>query len=148
MVSAIVGAVIGIIATLLGVWATYLLEKRSQENFAAAILYNDLKSIEKYLACERSSVNLRYSDNWQQIVANCSFLKDKELETIYAIYGDVYNYDYGLIEKTDGFFKKEDIASYRKLQNEMFDTSKGYPDFKNNAERYKEVKKVLQEHVK
>lgn len=50
IITTIVGAIIGIAATIFGGWILYEREKRSRESFAATILYNDLRSIEKYLA--------------------------------------------------------------------------------------------------
>jgi len=67
------GAIIGVFFT--GV-VTYIIEeikrkrrRKEQEGHAASILFYDLKSIEYYLKEERDSVNLRYSDDWQGIVA-------------------------------------------------------------------------------
>ena len=96
-----VGAIIGGGFTLLGVLATILFTIRQQkesdikkEKHVASILYFDIKSIESYLKYERSSVNLRYSENWQSVVAECSFLSGKQVEYIYKIYDLVYNYNY------------------------------------------------------
>ena len=47
-------------------------------------MYNDLKSIEKYIKEGDTSVNLRYMEMWQSIVAECSFLNEQEIEYIYA----------------------------------------------------------------
>lgn len=148
-ITTIIGAIIGMFATLYGGQRAYLREKRSQESFSSAILYNDLKSIERYLAFERSSVNLRYSDDWQHMVANCSFLRKEEIEIIYIIYDEAYNFNYRYkLEEKMGIVIKEDIDSYRKLQREMFDTSKGYIDFKKNSEKYEKLIKDLQQHMK
>ena len=149
IMTTIVGAIIGIFATIFGGWIVYAREKRSQESFAATILYNDLKSIEKYLACERSSVNLRYSSDWQHMVANCSFLKDEEVEWIYTIYDEVYNYNYRYrLKEQMGNFRKEDIDPYKTLQKNLFDTSKGYPDLNKYSEIYDKLIKNLQEYKK
>ena len=74
-------------------------------------MYNDLKSIEKYLADERSSVNIRYSEDWQCIVAQCPFFNAEEIELIYYIYGEVYNYNYHYRckEQLKVVFSKEEI---------------------------------------
>ena len=72
----------------------YWKEKRNKESFAAAILFNDLKSIERYLLYERSSVNIRYSSDWQHMVADCSFLNDTDIEWVFELYDEVYNYNY------------------------------------------------------
>ena len=149
IITTFVGAIIGIAATIFGGRIMYEREKRSRESFAATILYNDLRSIEKYLACERSSVNLRYSSDWQQIVANCSFLKEEEVEWIYSIYDEVYNYNYRYkLKEQMGNFRKEDIDSYKTLQKNLFDTSKGYTDVKQYSETYDKLIKNLREYKK
>lgn len=108
-------------------------EEKSRVSFAAAILYNDLRSIEKYLKYEGGSVNLRYSENWQYIISHCSFLMADEVEFIYKIYDKAYNYNYHYkLKERMGIVTKEDIDSYTKLKREMFDTSKGYIDLENN----------------
>ena len=127
MLSTIVGSVIGIVGSLLGGWAAYWLEKRSQKRFAATILYNDLKSIERYLEQESGLVNLRYSENWQDMVANCSFLTDDKVKIIYEIYDEVYNFNYKYqLKEKEANFKKEDIDSYEKIKNIMFGASTDY----------------------
>lgn len=50
IVDTVMGAVLGFVASILGGWIVYRREKKNQESFAASLLYNDLKSIEKYLA--------------------------------------------------------------------------------------------------
>lgn len=150
IVTTIIGAIIGFVASVLGGWIVYTQEKRNQESFSSSILYNDLKSIERYLAHERSSVNLRYSDDWQHIVAACSFLNDKDIEWIYEIYDEVYNYNYHYKSKEqEGMvFSKEHIGSYKELQNRMFDISRGYPNFERYSKEYEAVINSLQKHKK
>lgn len=98
MLSAIIGAFIGGVFALLGAYIgvseTFKREKIKQECFAATVLYNDLQSIERYLRYERNQVNLRYTENWQKMVSYCSFLTDNEINFIYDIYDEVYNYNY------------------------------------------------------
>lgn len=149
IITTFVGAIIGMFATFYGGRMAYLREKRSQERFSSAILYNDLRSIERYLAHERSSVNLRYSDDWQHMVAKCRFLREDEVEKIYTIYDEAYNYNYRykLIEQT-GSVRKEDIGSYEKMQREIFDTSNGYINLEKNSNHYEELITDLQKHMK
>lgn len=149
IITTIIGATMGIIATLIGVIITYIKMERNQKSFSAAILYNDLRSIEKYLVHERSSVNLRYSDSWQHMVASCSFLTVEEIEKVYSIYDEVYNYNYRYqLKEKEGTVRKEDISSYKILQNEMFDTTNGYPDFEKLSIKYEKLIKDLQKHIK
>lgn len=113
-------------------------KKRSQKRIAASILYNDLKSIERYFASEKSSVNIRYSNNWQNMVAACSFLKNENVKKIYIIYDEVYNfnYKYQTKEKEGVEFEKEDIDSYGKIKNEMFGTSTEYEELIKNLQKH------------
>lgn len=147
IITTIIGATIGIVASVLGGWTVYHQEKKSQERFAATILYNDLKSIEHYLAHERSSVNLRYSNDWQYVVANCPFLKDDEVKWLYVIYDEVYNFNYRYsLKEQIGTVRKEEISSYTKLQREIFDTSNEYPNFGIYSEQYNNLMQRLQKH--
>lgn len=138
VIATIVGAIIGAVATLLGVGLTQKHEYMRREKYSATILLNDLASIERYLSHERSSVNIRYSDTWQRSVASCHFLTDDDVKWIYDFYDEAYNYNYIYKAKEhQGIpFKKEDIASYGKMQRAMFDVLKGYPDFTKHSEKY------------
>lgn len=150
IITTTIGAVIGVIATILGGWVTYRREKRNQESMAATILYNDLKSIERYLAHERSSVNLRYSNNWQHMIAGCPFFEDEDVEWLYRIYDMIYNYNYHyrLLEQKKECFRKEDVPFYEILQKNMFDISKEYIDLKNKSEKYEKIIESLEKHKK
>ena len=98
---------------------------KESKSHAASILYYDLKSIEGYLVGERSSVNLRYSSEWQQMVAGCSFLKDEQVKELYNIYDEVYNYNYfyKLKEDKKEAVIKEDIPQYKALKNVFLNES-------------------------
>lgn len=149
IINTIIGAFIGIIASMLGGWIVFRQEKRGQESFNATLLYNELKHIEDYLAHERSSVNLRYSNDWQHIVGKCSFLKNEEVAWIYMIYDKVYNFNYRYrLKERAGGVNKESIDSYKKLQQDMFDTTKGYPDFQKHSEKYNELLEDLHKYIK
>ena len=89
MMIEIVKELIGFVGILCGTYLDYRLGMKQQndndkkkEAHAASILYYDLKSIEDYLKNERSSVNLRYSADWQSIVANCPFLSHQQVRSI------------------------------------------------------------------
>lgn len=153
MVEAFGGALIGAIFT--GI-CTFLIEKHNRKNeekmeesHAASLLLYDLKSIEYYLTQERSSVNLRYTVNWQGIVASCSFLKDEQIQYIYKIYDETYNYNYyySLKEQKGISFSKEDVPQYLKLKEILFDNSKGYIDEKNHSSMYEEIQNELKKHI-
>lgn len=149
IINTIIGAFIGIIASMLGGIIVFKQEKKGQESFNAMLLYNELKYIENYLAKERSSVNLRYYNDWQHIVGKCSFLKNEEVEWIYMIYDKVYNFNYRyMLKERTGGVSKESIDSYKKLQQDMFDTTKGYPDFDIYSEKYKKLLENLHKYIK
>lgn len=147
IICTVVGDVIGILGAFLVAWISFFREKRSQVSFAATVLYNDLRSIEKYLAHESGSVNLRYSENWQYMVSYCSFLKAEEVEFIYEIYDEVYNYNYQYkLKEQGGKVIKNNIDPYKILKKEMFDKSKGYPN--NYSEKYSGLIRNLEKHIK
>lgn len=141
-------AIIGGVCTLVGGVVVYIKEKKNQQSHASSILYYDLKSIENYLAHERSSVNLRYSEDWQSMIAGCSFLKDKHIEWLYNLYDEVYNYNYHyrLLEK-DGSVCKEKIGIYKLLNKMMFEDSKGYIDFNVYKTDYEELLRELKRAI-
>ena len=152
----IIGAIIGFIGTLCGTFIAYCLGMKQQkdndkknEAHAASILYYDIKSIEDYLKKERSAVNLRYSVDWQSIVANCSFLEHHQVAYIYKLYDKTYNYNYFycLKEKEGQFFTKEDVPQYKELKELIFDTSGGYVNEKKYGLEYGELLKRLEKYV-
>lgn len=151
-----VGAIIGGGFTLLGVLVTILFTIQQQkdsdikkEKHAASILYYDLRSVEDYLKHERSAVNLRYSENWQNVVAECSFISCKQVEYIYKIYDLVYNYNYfyHAIEIKNKSVSKEEIPQYEKLKELLFDASDGYIDEMKYRAEYRDVLNMLEEHI-
>ena len=86
MESNFVGALIGGFCTLIGSIWVWKSQSKEQEKHAASMLYYDLCSIENYLRNERSSVNIRYSVEWQKMVSSCAFLPLDVMEKIYNIY--------------------------------------------------------------
>lgn len=118
MFISLASALIGGICTLIGGVFVYRKQEDSQREQNAAVLYNDLISIEKYLKYERGSVNIRFYNEWQHIVAKCTFLKPREVELIYNIYDSVYNYNYHyrLLEKKETV-RKDNINEYNCLKN-------------------------------
>lgn len=133
-----------ILGVFLAAFLTYILWRiqenkrdRGSKSHASSILFYDLKSIETYINNERSSINLRYSAEWQQMIANCSFLKDEQVKNIYNIYDKVYNYNYSynLVENTEKEVRKEDIPQYGELKN----------IFEENSEENKKYREILEE---
>jgi len=93
LVGAIIGSLLGGFITWFSTERAIKKQKQESERNAASILYYDLKSIENYFSYN-ISVNLRYSDKWQDMVANCTFLNDEEIKFAYEIYDEVYNFNY------------------------------------------------------
>lgn len=127
IVCAFIGAIIGALSTYFISEHNRKKDKDSQDTLAASLLYNDLRSIESYLNHSRDSVNMRYSDSWQNMLAKCSFFEDKEVQFIYQIYDNVYDYNYHYdLKEQVGSVTKEEIVQY-KLLKEMF-CEKKYED--------------------
>lgn len=122
VIAALGGAVVGAVGTLLINMRLQNIADTKRIRFNASILYNDLKSIEKYLKDEDTSVNLRYMEMWQNIVAECSFLNEQEIEYIYDLYDVAYNYNYSYRDKEKGNLsvKKDNIPHYCELKRFIF----------------------------
>lgn len=142
MVETLVGAVIG---AIIGGLTTYYVEvkKRKKQNmklesYSALILYYDLKSIEQYMIKEDKMVNMRYSNEWQTMVAKCTFLSDEDVMYLYRVYDEVYKYSEFFEQKLvhERTFKKDKISSYKELQKMLFNN-------KRNDTYSMEYKKVL-----
>ena len=149
MLNTIVGVVLGAILTFyLGRYQDNKKEKKRRSH-AASLLYYDLLSIANYLEKEGSSVNIRYSNDWQTMVTNCEFLKDEQVQCLYSIYDLVYNYNYhySLKEKEQEPVVKESICQFKKLSEIFFDTSQEYCDKKVANEEYGKILKALQAHM-
>lgn len=145
--------IISVLGTLLGAFlgafVTYFFNIRQQKianeerkSFNASILYYDLKSIEDYLEKERASVNLRYLEKWQNVVAECSFLEESQIRYVYKIYDLVYNYNYSYKNKEkDGLsIRKEDILQYGMLKKLMYEN---WMDGDKYSKDYEELLNIL-----
>lgn len=146
--SNIISVIAALLGAIVGAVGTYLINRAQQNRadtqrirFNASILYNDLKSIEKYIKERDSSVNLRYMEMWQSIVAECSFLNEREIEYIYGIYDVAYNYNYSYRDKEKGNLnvKKESISHYCELERFIFEK----PDGSKYDERYEKLLMAL-----
>ena len=150
IIGAIAGALSTGVCTIIVEIVKRIMSKKAQQSHAATMLYYDLKSIEDYLQNEKSSVNIRYTSEWQEMLSNCDFLDDKKIAYLYKIYDEVYNYNYhyGLKEKM-GTVCKEEIQQYIELQS-LFKVNKDESkesDEKNNKE-YEDILKKLRKYKK
>ncbi len=141
-----------VIGAILAYWFGLRQEKKKVEiekSHAASILYYDLKSIEFYLTKERSLVNIRYTADWQSIVAKCFFLSRQQISCIYEIYDKTYNYNciYSHKEKQGKKVIKEKMPQFNELKKVLFDTSKGYIDVNTYSLIYKEMLVSLDNNI-
>lgn len=146
----IIGALIGGLFSLVVGIILNRREKKNRENHAASILYYDLKSIEEYISSPNNSVNIRYSNDWQEMVANCSFLDDINVKRLYNIYDTLYNYNYAYTqkEKIGKPFVKHDMAELIALETLILDTSKPNFDYGDYNKEYEILLYSLKKHKK
>lgn len=147
--SSLVGAIVGgVFAFITGIVLNKV-EDVNKEKVKVSILLYDLKSIENYLAYERGSVNLRYFEDWQKVIANCTCLNSEDIKFLYEIYDRVYNYNYHykLKEQSGESVCKEDVIYYHDLQKKFFDISKGYVDFNKYSEKYERISNMLEDYI-
>ncbi|QXE18287.1 hypothetical protein [Clostridium sp. 001] len=138
LLGAIVGALVGGGVTYLSQKYFRIIDDEKKEKHYASVLYYDLVSIEDYINNERGSVDIRYFEDWQHIVANCNFLESSDVQVIYRLYDLVYNFDFEFKErKRNSDVRKENIDAYKELKHllnnkllENSDTEKFY-DYKN-----------------
>lgn len=150
VVTTLIGVVVGAVLTyLLG---TYQQSKQDKKRLAhaASILYYDLLSIEDYLINEKDNVNLRYTDDWQDIVACCICLTHQQIEYIYKIYDKTYNYNYYYrkMEKNNGIVSKKDNPYYNEIKNLLFDKPKSSTQLFPHTEKYQEILNILENKAK
>ena len=147
--NSLVPALIGGVCTLIGGIFVYKKQNEAQIKQAASVLYYDLKSIERYLKTERSSVNIRYFSEWQSVVAECIFLKSDDVEQIYKIYDLVYDYDYHYkLKEEHGTVVKEDISQYEELKKIMFNSSKAGLNMNQYNSEYMRLLEILEQNQK
>ena len=147
--TSLVPALIGGVCTLIGGVFVYRKQNKSQIKHAASVLYYDLKSIERYLRTERSSVNIRYFSEWQLIVAECTFLGADDIELLYKVYDLVYDYDYHYkLKEEHGAVVKEDISQYEELKKIMFYSSKEGLNMDRYNSEYTRLLETLKQNQK
>lgn len=111
-------------------------DKKEGESLFSSILYYDLKSIENFVLHERSSVDIRYSQQWQDLISNCSFLTDLQVEHLYNVYDSVYNFDH--------FFKNRNQILGRTKDNCLKDSNLE-EHIKN--ENFESILQTLKKHI-
>lgn len=145
-----------LISVLVGAGVTYLLGMYQQSKqdkkglaHAASILYYDLLSIEDYLIKEKNCVNLRYTEDWQEIVAHCICLTHQQVEHIYKIYDKTYNYNYYYrkMESENGVILKTNNPYYDEIEKLFFDASKSYINIQKHNTEYEEILATLEKQA-
>lgn len=122
----IAGVLSGIISGgIVAIIANRIRSKKNikMEKHAAARLYYDLKKIEQYMYNEDYMVNLRYSNEWEESVKICTFLKVDEISSLYNIYDMVYNLSQTFeirLRSQNGENKENYIGYYTKLKEIFF----------------------------
>jgi len=128
----IAAAIIGCIVTgLLGlVYGKHQsrAEKKAMQSRSASLLYLDLKSIEEYvrerhngtiLAGDyRLKADIRYNNDWQQLVINCASLPNSQHKTLRKIYDHVYDYNCAFKQCTST--KPEHLVEVMITKNEKY----------------------------
>lgn len=135
LISALIGALIGGAMTFLSEFIFRRKNKKENESHFSSILYYDLKSIENFVTSERSSVDIRYSPQWQDLISNCSFLTDSQVKHLYNVYDSVYNFDYFYKNKDSNKLTKEDCLKNSQLSNHI------------NNENFKSVIQILKKYI-
>ena len=135
LIIALIGALIGGAMTFLTEFIFRYKNKKDNESHFSSILYYDLKSIENFVLYDRSSVDIRYSTQWQNLISNCSFLTDPQVEHLYNVYDSVYNFDYFYKKKNSIELTKEDCLKNSLLSDHI------------NNENFKSVLQVLKKHI-
>ena len=138
-----------LLGVVCGAWLTSHYEIKQQKRLAASQLYYDLKSIEDYLKEETGTVNLRYSNEWQVIVAQCAFLEPEQVKKIYDIYDKAYNYNYYYKskEKREKEIEKDSISYYGALKKTMFKEKGNCIDENRYNSEYEELLKCLNKEI-
>ena len=152
----IIDKIIPLLSTILGACLAYFFGIKQQRKLdkknkmlAASQLYYDLKSIEDYLKEETGAVNLRYSSEWQVIVAQCAFLEPEQVKKVYDIYDKAYNYNYyyRFEEKRGDKIEKDSILYYGALKKTMFGEKETCIDENMYNSEYKELLECLNKEM-
>jgi len=108
MIEAYIAGGFGLIGVLVGGLLTFAsqrhsikLENKKEQLHNTALLLYDLKSIEKYFKnywkkqkdIYFPQTSIRYSCDWQQMVAKCTFLNFSQVQFIYLVYDYVYGFN-------------------------------------------------------
>ncbi len=99
----LLGSAISIVTTI----GFQCYQERKRRKYYANVLYHDLLSIMQYFKGEYKwdetdkYPEIRYNAEWQSVVANISYLRDKQINLVHNIYDAVFDYD-SLLSQTKG----------------------------------------------
>jgi hypothetical protein len=137
LVSGLIGAIIGGCITI----CIRLRDARKQRAFYASLLMCDLDSIKGYIDGKFYFSDIRYNENWQQILAECVFLSADSVKVIYSIYDGVYNFNYRT------YYEMKIDVNFDKIKTMEFDSlrEKFYYNFekKELQASYRGIAKIL-----
>ncbi len=114
-----------------------------------ALVYYDLKNVENYLKEEKDNVNLLYTDDWKEMLAECTLLKSDDIAYLYDLYNMVYNYNVVYKQKIEnaGSVQKKDISYYDELKIKVFLGDEKYIDTSRYNVKYENVIKKLEKKI-
>lgn len=140
VIAALSGALVGGITTYLSENHSRKSDTKERIKRYSSLLYYDLQSIEQYLRSEKSLVDIRYFQDWQKIMAECSLLQD-EFGYLYKIYDNIYNYDFHFKQSLNRgeSFAKENIPEYKILQTLIFDSDGRKINFNLENREFKQI---------
>lgn len=139
-ISALLGAIVGGLMTFLVELYVRKNDAVSKLSNHAAMLYYDLKSIQNYINKDRACVDLRFSENWQEFVVNCTFLNSAQIELLYEVYDKIYNFDYTFnrAKNVGSDADKDNHINSSGLKEYLTPDGKFYGDFERTMNQLKE----------
>lgn len=142
LLAALLGAIIGGVFSLVGIYLTNHLEKKKQEKHSAAVLFYDLESICKFVNDNsgQECPDIRYTDGWLSAVLSCSNLEPEQVKQVFEIYDDVYDYNYYRnIGKNDNLAEEK----FNNLKKHFVEYSQTSDKNKNSKDYVKLLKSKL-----
>lgn len=105
--------------------------------------------MENYLKEEKGDVNLLYTDDWKDLLAECTLLKSDDIAYLYDLYNTIYNYNdtYKQRMKNVGSIQKKDISYYDELRRKVFLGDEKFIDINRYNAKYENVLRKLEKKI-